>query len=111
MACDDQTIDNARMSSRPLPQGFRGPYRIHLYDAGAEELLKPAQRHRLRNVVMMPEGMEHFGNHEIGHDHLLTGDQRALDPPTGGLQLQPRLTDQQAKHDRGVKPDGHSPIP
>jgi len=54
MAGDDQAVDNARMSSRPLPQGFRGPYGIHLYDAGAEEILKPAQRHRLRNIVMIP---------------------------------------------------------
>ncbi|HUG38417.1 MAG TPA: hypothetical protein VML54_15775, partial [Candidatus Limnocylindrales bacterium] len=55
MAGDDQVVDNARMSSRPLPQGFGGLERIHLYDAGAEELLKPAQRHGLRNIVVMPE--------------------------------------------------------
>ena len=55
MAGDDQAVDNARMSSRPLPQGFCGPDRIHLHDAGAEEILKPAQRRRLRNIVMMRE--------------------------------------------------------
>ena len=57
MAGDDQAVDSARMSSCPLPQGFRGYDRIHLNDPGAEELLKPAQRHRLRNIVVMPEGM------------------------------------------------------
>jgi len=62
MASDDQTVDNARMSSRPLPQGFRGPERIHVYDAGAEERLKPAQRHCLRNIVVMPEGVERLRN-------------------------------------------------
>ena len=111
MAGDDQAVDKARMSSRPLAQGFRGSDGIHLYDAGAEELLKPIQRYRLRNIVMMPEGMERLGNHEIGHDHLLTGDQRALDPATSDFRLRAWLADEQAKHDRGVKPDGHSPIP
>ena len=83
MAGDDQAVDNAGMSPRPLPQGFRGPDRIHLYGAGAEELLKPAQCHRLRNLIVVPEGMERLGNNEIGHEHVLTADQRALDPATG----------------------------
>ena len=51
MAGDDQPIDNARMYPRPLPQGVRGPDRIHPYDASLEECLKLAQRHRLRNIV------------------------------------------------------------
>ncbi len=111
MARDDQAVDNARMSSRSLPQGFRGSERIYLDDTGAEECLEPAQRHGLRNIVVMPEGMERLGDHEIGHDHFLPGDQRPLDPATGDFRLRARLADEQAKHDRGVKPDGHPPIP
>ncbi len=111
MAGDDQVVDDARMSSRPPPQGFRGPDRIHLHDAGSEELVKPAQRHRVRNLVVMSEGMERLGNHEISHDHLLADDQRAFDPATGDFRLRAWLADEQAKHDRGVKPGGHSPIP
>jgi len=61
------------MPSRPLSQGFRGPDRIDLWGTGVEELLKSAQRHRL-----------------IGHDHLLTGDQGALDPATGDFCLRTR---------------------
>jgi len=31
MADNDQAVDNARVSSRPLPQGFGRPDRVHLY--------------------------------------------------------------------------------
>jgi hypothetical protein len=99
MAGDDQAVDNARMSSRPLTQGILDPGQIHLHDAGAEELLKPAQRHRLRNIAATPEGTERLGNHEIGHDHLLTDDQRALDPATSNFRLRAWLADERAKHD------------
>jgi hypothetical protein len=98
IAGDDEAVYNACMSPRPLPQGFPGTGRIQVYDVGAEELLKPAQRHRLRNTVMMPEGVKRLGDHDIGHDHLLSDGQRAFDPPTGDLHLQAWLTDQQAKY-------------
>ena len=104
MAGDDQAIDDTRMASRPLPQGFLGPERIHVYDAGAEECRKPAQRSRLRDIVIMPKGMKRLGTHEIGHDHLLTGDQRALDPATGDSRLRARFTDEHARHDEVSSP-------
>jgi hypothetical protein len=47
----------------------------------------------------MPEGMERLGNHEIGHDHFLPGDERALDPAPGDFRLRAWLADEQAKHD------------
>jgi len=111
MAGDDQAVHEARASPRPLPQGLRSAGRVQPHDTGPEEFLKRAHRQPLRNTVVMPQGVKRLDNHEIGDNHILTKAHRTLDPPTGGLQLQPRLTDQQAKHDRGVKPDGHSPIP
>jgi hypothetical protein len=111
MAGDDQPIDNARSSSRPVPQDFCGPDWIHLDNPGVEERLKPVQRRRLRNIVMMLKGMERLGDHEIGHDHPLPSDQRALDPASSNFRLGAWFADEQPKHDRGVKPDGHWPIP
>jgi hypothetical protein len=65
----------------------------------------------MRNIVVMLESVECLGNHEIGHDHLLAPDQRALDPAAGDFRQRPRLADEQAKDDRRVKPDCHPPIP
>lgn len=87
MAGDDQPIHDACLSPRPWPQRFPGTGWIHVDDVGAEELPKPSQHHRLRNTVVMPEGVKRLGDHQIGHDHLFTGDQRALDPPTRDLRL------------------------
>ena len=64
MAGDDQPVDDASLSLRSLPQGFPGTGRIHVYDVGAEKLPKPAQRHRLRNAVVMPEGVKRLGDHQ-----------------------------------------------
>ena len=107
MASDDQPVHDACLASRPWPQGFLSTGGIYADDVGGEELPEPSQRHRLRNTVVMPESVKRLGNHQIGHDHLFTGDQRALDPPTRDLHLQAWLTDQQAEHHRGIKPDGH----
>ena len=111
MAGDDEPIHDACLSPRSWPQGFPSTGRIHVDDAGAEELPEPSQRHRLRNTVVMPEGVKRLGDHQIGHDHLFTDDQRAFDPPTRDLHLHAWLTDQQAENHRGVKADGHWPIP
>ena len=111
MTGDDQAIDNARTSSPPFPQGFRSADRVNVENAGAEDCLKPAQRGRLRNIVVMPKCMERLSNHKIGHDDLLTSDQRALDPAAGDFRLCAWFTDEQTKYDRGIKPDGHAPIP
>ena len=111
MAGDDEPVHDASPSRRSLPEGFPSAGRIHMYNVGAEKLPKPSQRHRLWNTVVMPEGMKRLGDHQIGHNHLLAGNQRAFDSPTRDLRLRARLTDQQAEHHRGIKPDGHWPIP
>ena len=96
MAGDDEAVHNARLSPRPRAQGFPGGGGIHVYGAGAEELPKPAQRHRLRNTVVVPEGVKCLGDHQIGDDHHFTDDQRAFDSATRDLRLHARLADQQA---------------
>lgn len=110
MTRDDEAVHEACLSPHPV-QGLAGPHRIQVYNAGAEEFPDPAQRHCLGYSVMMPEGVNHLGDYQVGHEHLLPGDQRAFYPATSDLRLRTRLTDQQAKHHGGVKPDGHSPIP
>ena len=95
----------------PGSRASPAPAGSSVYDVGAEELPKPPQCHGFWDTIVMPEGVERLGDHQIGHDHLLPSDQRAFDPPTGGLHLQSWLTDEQAKHYRGIKPDGHRTIP
>ena len=107
MAGDDEAVYHACLSRRSLPQDFPGTSRIQVYDVGVEELPKPAQRQCLRNTVVMLEGVKRLGDHEIGDDHPFTDDQRAFDPATRDFHLHAWLTDQQAKHHGGIKPDGH----
>ena len=111
MAGHDETINDACITPRLLTKGLGSIHRFDVDDSGAKELAKLAQRDRLRNAVVMSEGVERLGDHQVRHDHRFTGDQRTFDAPPGELSLRARLTNQQPKHHGGIKPDGHRPIP
>ena len=111
MAGDDEPIHDSGRSLRSWPQDVSGTGRIHVYDARAKEVPKPPQGHGLRNTIVMPQGVERLGDDQIRYDHPFPCDQRTLDSPARKLHLRVRLADQQAEHDRGIKPDGHGPIP
>jgi hypothetical protein len=56
---------------------------------------------------VMPKSVKRLGDHQIRHDHPFTDEQRAFDPPPRDLRLRVWLANQQAEHDRSIKPDGH----
>ena len=93
MAGDNEPIHEACLSPRSWPQGFPNAGRIHVCDAGAEEVPEPSQGHRLRDAVVMPESVKRLGDHQIGDDHLFTDDERAFDPPPCDFHLHAWLTD------------------
>jgi len=107
MAGHDESVHGACLPFRSWAQGFGSTGGIHVYHVRAEKVPKAPQRDRLRNAVVMPESVKRLGDHEIRHDHLFTDEQRAFDPPARDLRLRVWLPDQQAEHDRGIKPDGH----
>ena len=95
------SVPHGRVREHPACDAGRTDARI------GEERAQRRDRFRVRNIVVVQKSKVRFADNNVRQRD--GGDRLALEQAPRRLRLVRRCTDEKAKHDRRVEPDGHAP--